>query len=66
MLVAPLDKSVPHHSNFLGLINVKAGSEMALPLSFSIGIRVVGILMLSVTILVMFLKLGQYDAEEGC
>ena len=59
MLVASLDKSVPHHSNFLGLINVKAGSEMALPLSFSIGIRVVGIL-------VMFLKLGQYDAEEGC
>ncbi|MGD9321367.1 MAG: MFS transporter [Desulfobacteraceae bacterium] len=34
--------------------------------TFSTGIRVVGALMMSVTILVTFLKLGQYDAEEGC
>jgi NNP family nitrate/nitrite transporter-like MFS transporter len=34
--------------------------------AFSTGIRVVGALMMSVTISVMFLKLGQYDADEGC
>ena len=34
--------------------------------TFSKGIMVVGCLMLSVTILVIFLKIGQYDAEEGC
>jgi NNP family nitrate/nitrite transporter-like MFS transporter len=34
--------------------------------TFSTGIRLVGALMTSATILVMFLKLGQYDAEEGC
>ena len=34
--------------------------------TFSKGIMVVGCLMLSVTILVVFLKIGQYDAEEGC
>jgi NNP family nitrate/nitrite transporter-like MFS transporter len=34
--------------------------------TFSAGIIVVGSLMFSVTILVKFLKLGQYDAEEGC
>ena len=34
--------------------------------TFSTGIIVVGCLMFSVTILVKFLELGQYDAEEGC
>jgi NNP family nitrate/nitrite transporter-like MFS transporter len=34
--------------------------------TFSTGIIVVGGFMLSATILVRFLKLGQYDAEEGC
>jgi NNP family nitrate/nitrite transporter-like MFS transporter len=34
--------------------------------TFSTGIRIVGALMMCATILVMFLKLGQYDDEEGC
>ncbi len=34
--------------------------------AFSTGIRVVGTLMMLATILVKFLKLGQYDEEEGC
>lgn len=34
--------------------------------TFSTGIIVVGSLMFSITILVKFLELGQYDAEEGC
>jgi NNP family nitrate/nitrite transporter-like MFS transporter len=34
--------------------------------SFSTGIRLVGSLMMLATILVLFLKLGQYDSEEGC
>jgi NNP family nitrate/nitrite transporter-like MFS transporter len=34
--------------------------------TFSAGVKVVGALMMSSTILVRFLKLGQYDAEDGC
>jgi NNP family nitrate/nitrite transporter-like MFS transporter len=34
--------------------------------TFSTGIKVVGALMMSSTILVRFLNLGQYDAEDGC
>jgi len=34
--------------------------------TFSTGITCVGIFMLSATILVRFLKLGQYDGEAGC
>ena len=34
--------------------------------SFSTEIRLVGALIILATILVMFLKLGQYGSEEGC
>jgi hypothetical protein len=67
VLVASLDRSVAHHSIIFSIDICKGRPENGSAFVIFHKNQVCRHFnTVSVTLLVMFLKLGQYDAEQGC